>query len=177
MSPTTHTYSIPSFESERLLLRPFQQSDFEAMAHFFADPVSQFYGGPCSREDAWRKMAVYAGHWLLHGYGPWALEEKVSGQFVGLSGPWFPEGWPEPEITWALLPEHHGKGYATEAARRALQAAYEYCGWTTAISVVATGNVASRAVAERLGAQLEATMPFRGGEGWRFRHLSPAMLR
>lgn len=50
--------TIPTLESERLVLRAFQPDDFEPMAAFFADPVSAFYGGPCNREDAWRKFAV-----------------------------------------------------------------------------------------------------------------------
>ena len=115
--------AIPCFESARLRLRPFTEADFEPMAAFFASPVSASYGGPCDRVDAWRKFAVYSGHWALRGYGPWALEDKASGVYVGLAGLWFPEGWIEPEITWALVPGQHGKGYATEAAQRALQAA------------------------------------------------------
>ena len=146
------------------------------MADFYANPVSATYGGPCSREDAWRKFAVFAGHWALRGYGPWALEEKATGAFVGLAGLWFPEGWAEPEITWALVPGQHGKGYATEAARRALQVAYTHFGWATAVSVVAVGNAASIAVAERLGAVRESSVSFRMGEGYVYRHPSPALM-
>jgi RimJ/RimL family protein N-acetyltransferase len=116
---------------------------------------------------------VYPGHWALRGYGPWALEEKASGAFVGLAGLWFPHGWVEPEITWALLPGQHGKGYATEAAKRSLQAAYEHFGWTTAVSVISTDNAASLAVAERLGAQRESTIPFRQGLAHVYRHAGP----
>ena len=76
-------------------------------------------------------------------------------------------------ITWALLPDQQGKGYATEAARRALQAAHEVYGWTTAVSVVAHGNTASDAVALRLGAQVESHIPFRGGLATVYRHAQP----
>lgn len=165
--------TIPCFTSERLVLRAFTSDDFEPMADFFADPVSSSYGGPCGRDEAWRKFAVYSGHWVLRGFGPWALEEKASGAFVGVSGLWYPEGWSEPEITWALVPGQHGKGYATEAAKRSLQAAYEHFGWTTAISVVATNNPASIAVAERLGARYESTIPFRQGQAHVYRHRGP----
>lgn len=168
-------YAIPTLDSDRLLLRAFTQADFEPMAAFFANPVSATYGGPCARDEAWRKFAVYAGHWALRGYGPWALEEKSSGVFVGLAGLWFPEGWVEPEITWALVPGQHGKGYATEAAQRALQSAYEDFGWVTAVSVVATSNPASVAVAERLGAQRESTIAFRAGQAYVYRHRGPAV--
>ena len=169
--------NIPSFESPRLLLRLFRNEDFEPMAEFYASEVSRPYGGLCSRDEAWRKFAVYSGHWVLRGYGPWALEEKVSGQFVGLCGMWFPEGFPEPEISWALIPGQHGKGYATEAARRALQAAYEDFGWKTAVSVIATDNAASHAVAQRLGAKIESRIAFRGAQADVYRHAGLEALR
>jgi RimJ/RimL family protein N-acetyltransferase len=167
--------SIPQLETERLLLREFRQDDFDAMATFYADPISQFYGGPCDRADAWRKFAAYPGHWALRGYGPWAIEIKSTHTFVGLTGMWFPEGWIEPEITWALVPGQHGKGYATEAARRSLQAAYDDFGWTTAISVIAKANAASIAVAERLGATLESEIDYRYGPAFLYRHADPTV--
>lgn len=164
---------IPTITSDRLILREFREDDFDAMADFFADPISSFYGGPVGREDAWRKFAVYPGHWALRGYGPFAIETKDSGEFVGLTGPWYPEGWIEPEITWALVPGHHGKGYATEAAGRALEHAYSDLGWTTAVSVIALANDASAAVAQRLGATLERKIQYRHGEANLYRHRSP----
>lgn len=165
---------IPTIESERLIMRPFRDDDFEPMADFFASDISSFYGGPCDRNDAWRKFAVYPGHWALRGYGPFALEVKETRDFVGLCGPWNPEGWPEPEITWALVPEHHGHGYATEAARRSLRFVYEDLEWPTVVSVVAEANTASLSVAERLGAALESSLENRYGTALLFRHPRPA---
>ena len=172
-----HVFTIPVYETERLILRAPTQADFEPMALFFSDPVSAFYGGPCEREDAWRKFAVYLGHWALRGFGPWALEEKSSGAFVGISGLWYPEGWVEPEITWALVPGQHGKGFATEAARAALQAAYQDYSWRTAVSVISVNNTASQAVAERLGAHEESLIAYRHGPAKVYRHLSPTELQ
>ena len=164
---------IPTLKTERLILRAFKPSDFEPMAEFFADRVSSHYGGPCSRNEAWRKFAVYPGHWALRGYGPWALETRADGVFVGICGPWYPEGWVEPEITWALHPDHHGRGYATEAARRALEAVFEDFSWTTAVSVIAVDNTASAALAVRLGAALEERIDATFGPADLYRHQSP----
>ena len=67
-------------------------------------------------------------------------------------------------------------GYATEAARRALQAAYEDHGWTTAASVIAVANVASAALAERLGATIESEQQNRYGPVHVYRHIPPTSI-
>ena len=64
-------------------------------------------------------------------------------------GPWYPDGWPEPEITYFLLKDFVGQGYATEAIRAALDWVFAQ-GWTTAISAIAPENTASVGIAERL---------------------------
>ncbi len=165
--------NIPVLETDRLILRAFQPHDFEPIVQFFADPISQFYGGPCDRDDAWRRLATYIGHWALRGFGPFALQAKHNDSFVGLCGPWYPEGWIEPEITWALMLGHHGQGYATEAARRALNFAYQELGWPTAVSVIAVDNPASARVAERLGATVESSITYRYGPAQLYRHAHP----
>ena len=147
---------IPTLASERLLLRPFSDADLDPYAAFWATDAARFVGGTCSRADAWRRMAMYAGHWLLRGYGIWALEEQATGRFVGQAGLWFPEGWPEPEIHWLLMGEATGRGFATEAARRVRDYARDDLGWATVISCIDPANLASVRVAERLGATPES---------------------
>ena len=36
----------------------------------------------------------WPGHWVLHGFGMFVVEEKASGTFVGRVGPFYPPGWP-----------------------------------------------------------------------------------
>lgn len=145
----------PELHSDRLLLREFRSTDFEPFAAFFASEASRFVGGPCSRNDAWRRMAMYAGHRVLRGYGIWALEERATGATVGQCGLWCPEGWPEPEIHWALFPAYQGRGYATEAARRVRDHARDDLGFTRLVSCIEAANKPSVKVALRLGARRE----------------------
>jgi RimJ/RimL family protein N-acetyltransferase len=119
-------------------------------------------------------MAAFAGQWILRGYGSWAVEEKASGRFVGYTGLWYPEGWPEPEIHWGLMQPFHGRGYATEAARRARDFAYRELRWRTAVSCIGPENVASRRVALRLGATLERSIELRGMKAGVYRHPGPS---
>src|SRR5580692_11139014 len=97
-------------------------------------------GGPLSRDDAWRQMAMLIGHWELRGFGMWAVEEKATGEFVGRVGLHYPEGWPGAEIGWALARRMWGRGYAHEAARAALGVAFDSLAWTRAISLIAPEN-------------------------------------
>lgn len=166
---------IPTLETERLILRGFGPQDVEPFVSFYATEDSRFVGGPCERALAWRRFASYAGGWLLRGYGKYALEEKASGNFVGLVGPWYPEGWPEPEIAWTVIPEFQGRGFAKEAAIRALRHVYEDLGWKRAVSCVNAENKPSIRLAESLGATLEGETEIRPyGPALLYRHQSPA---
>lgn len=166
---------IPRLETERLVLRALTQADFEPLAGFFGSEAALFVGGPMDRVAAWRQVAATAGSWVLRGYGEFAVEEKTSGRLAGLVGPWFPEGWPEPEIAWIVLPEFHRKGYGYEAAARAIRFAHEDLGWVTAISCIAADNLASMKLAEKLGAVREGEAEFQPyGRFPFFRHLAPA---
>ncbi|MGE5512872.1 MAG: GNAT family N-acetyltransferase [Bacteroidota bacterium] len=169
--------TVPELETDRLRLRQWHAADIEAYAAFCADEATgRFVGGVCNREDAWRRMSMIVGHWTLRGYGVWALEEKSSRRFVGFSGLWNPEGWPEPEVMWSLVADAHGRGYATEAAGCARDFAYRQLGWTTAISLIAPDNVPSRRVAKRLGAVCERQVELRGLSVGVYRHPGPTQL-
>ena len=168
---------IPTLESARLVLRAGRHADIDDVAAFYADPVStRFIGGVLSRAEAWRGMAARAGAWILRGYGYFAVDEKASGCMVGFVGPWFPEGWPEPELGWALFPAARGRGYATEAVGCARDFAYRELGWSTAISLINPQNAPSLAVAARLGAKRDGTFVLHGTEIGIFRHPSPQEL-
>ena len=139
--------------TERLLLRPPSAEDLVPWAGMLADPeATRFTGGVQSRPEAWRNLALFAGSWTLMGYGPFSVIERASGRWIGRVGPWRPDGWPGPEIGWALDRSAWGKGYATEAAAACLGYAFDELGWPEAMHVITPGNTASIAVAGRLGA-------------------------
>jgi RimJ/RimL family protein N-acetyltransferase len=169
--------TVPVLETERLRLRGWREEDLPAFAEFWGhEETARFVGGASNREGAWRIMAMYLGHWVLRGYGLWALEDKASGQWAGWCGPWNPEGWPEKEIGWALAKVFHGRGYATEAARCARDFAYRQLGWPTAVSYIAAENTASQRVAARLGATFESAAELQGKPVGVYRHPAPSAL-
>lgn len=166
-------FLIPErLETARLILRPFREEDWQAMHRHYSDPACTRYtvGRSLSEGESWRLTATLAGHWLLRGYGPYALEEKASGQLVGTSGLWFPVDFPEREIKWAVLPEHQGKGFASEAAKAVLAMALAHFPERPPISFIHRDNAASIGVARAIGAVLEDEVDFRNARFVIYRH-------
>jgi len=154
---------IPSIETERLLLREWREDDLDAYARVCADrEVSRYLSGPLSRDDTWRQMAMFTGHWTLRGYGTWAVEEKESGAMIGRIGLHNPEGWPGLEVGWTIDRSVWGRGYATEGGQASLDFAWRELGAEHVISIIDPDNRLSIAVAERLGETFERPYRLRG---------------
>jgi RimJ/RimL family protein N-acetyltransferase len=153
----------PELLTDRLRLRQFESSDIDAYAALCADPeVMEFLGGPLSREDAWRQMAFFRGHWAFRGYGLYAVEERATGEMVGRVGYLNPEGWPGFEVGWTLRRSAWGRGFATEAAAAAIDQAFNHMDADVIISLIAPGNAGSIRVAERLGEKITGQWAVRG---------------
>lgn len=156
---------IPELETPRLRLRGFSHDDLDAYAEMCADPeVMRFVGNgqTLDRCQAWRNMAMIAGHWQLRGYGLWAVEERSSREMIGRIGLWNPEGWLQMEVGWTLRRTYWGQGFATEAAQAAIDYAVTVLKEQHLISLIKPGNQASIRVAERLGEELEGTTELNG---------------
>jgi RimJ/RimL family protein N-acetyltransferase len=150
---------IPVLETERLRLRAPDLTDFEHWAAFFASPRSAMERGPMGRRDAWRTWAGDAAGWVLRGYGPWGVEERENGRYLGEVGIYQPDSYPEAELGWFVVPEAEGKGIAFEAANRVLDWARESTSWTRLVNYIDPSNTRSIALALRLGGKRDGTLP------------------
>ena len=147
--------SGPRIETERLILRPTAAEDFEGWAALMADEENaKHVGGPQPRAVAWRGFLSMAGSWAIQGYGMFSVIEKSTGRWIGRLGPWYPEGWPGTEVGWGIVRDAWGQGYAPEGAAAAMDWAFDTLGWTTIIHSIAPDNLASQAVARKLGSTL-----------------------
>jgi RimJ/RimL family protein N-acetyltransferase len=145
----------PTLETDRLVLRPPRAEDFDAWAAMLADPVAaHFIGGVQPAGAAWRNLAAMTGGWVISGFGTFSVIEKASGRWIGRAGPWYPPGWPGPEIGWAFDRSAWGKGYATEAALCCVNFVFETLGWNRLVHPIAPTNAASIALAKRIGSVL-----------------------
>lgn len=144
------------FDTERLRLRQWRESD---LAPFFAlacDPqVMEFLLPLPTRADsdasADRARALIA----KNGWGFWAVEHKASGEFIGFTGLNVPVAAlpfsPCVEIGWRFARHAWGQGFATEAARGALQVGFDQLALDEIVAFTAVGNLRSAAVMERIG--------------------------
>jgi RimJ/RimL family protein N-acetyltransferase len=154
--------AIPRIRTPRLLLREPRRSDFPGFAENLADPLAQaFIGGPRSPRDAWRNFVSSAGYWALGGMGWWMVEEPAIGP-IGTVGVFVRESSPEVEIGWTIYRAHWGKGFASEAARAALDFTVQRHGVRRIIAHVDKANERSLKVAVKIGMRWEKEADFYG---------------
>lgn len=141
-------------ETERLVLRTPVPGDFDDFAAMLADPVGMKYlGGTQPRATAWRTFCTMLGGWVVRGFGMFSVIEKSTGRWVGRIGPIQPEGWPGPEVGWAVITDVQGLGYAYEAAAASMDHVFDDLGWTEVIHCIEDPNVRSVSLARRLGSE------------------------
>jgi RimJ/RimL family protein N-acetyltransferase len=143
-------------ETSRLRLRRWRDADREPFAAMSADPaVMEFFPDVLSRAEADAFVDRIETHWETRGYGNFALEERESGAFVGLTGLFdvFPDApfGQGVEIGWRLARPFWSKGYAREAAEAVIAAAFAEHDFPEIVAFTATPNVRSAALMQRLG--------------------------
>jgi len=143
-------------ETSRLILRPWRQSDLALFAEQNADPlVMRFLNGVLTREESDTYVARAERHLAETGFGKWAVEAPGVAPFigaVGLSRVRFTASFtPAVEVAWRLHRRYWGQGYATEAARAAIEDGFTRVGLQEIVALTALGNLASMRVMERLG--------------------------
>jgi ribosomal-protein-alanine N-acetyltransferase len=150
---------VEGLDTPRLRLRPFEPGDLDAIHRVYSDPqVMRWVGsGPIGERAASERMlASYAFHQRAHGFSFWAVIEKASGALIGDAG-LHRTAAGEVELGYTLARAAWGQGYATEAARAWLEAAFGELGIDEVISLVEPPNAASIHVLEKLGMRRDGT--------------------
>lgn len=149
----------PTLRSDRLTLRMPKLSDFEAWASFFASDRSIHEGGPKTRLAAWQHWASDVALWTLKGYGPFGVDDRRTGAYLGEVGIYHGESYPAPELGWFVVPGAEGKGVALEAARAVLDWVKTSFDWPHITNIIEPANTRSIALGLRLGGVIDATLP------------------
>jgi RimJ/RimL family protein N-acetyltransferase len=143
-------------ETSRLLMRRWQDSDREPFADLNGDPETmRYFPATLDRAASDAMVDRIESRFEHEGYGLWALEVAATGEFIGFTGlnP-MPDGVPGAggvEVGWRLARAAWHHGYATEAARAALDVAFDGVGLAEIWSMTAVLNEPSQAVMRRLG--------------------------
>jgi RimJ/RimL family protein N-acetyltransferase len=139
-----------SVRTARLLLRQWRDEDDAAFAELTADPAVMEYLLPLP---GW--VARKRAHWEQYGFGQWVVEIPGEASFIGVVGletvSYDAHFTPAVEVAWRLGRAHWGKGYATEAARAALDYGFAQLGLDEIVAITVPANWRSRRVMERLG--------------------------
>jgi RimJ/RimL family protein N-acetyltransferase len=141
--------------TDRLILRDWRSADLDAYAAIAADPQVMATLGPVkTREQSAALIADLQDGAARDGHTFWAVERREDSRLIGHAGlvrgkPPQIEG--ELEIGWTLASDCWGKGYASEAARAALDWAWANRPGEPVIAITSVINARSRAVMERLG--------------------------
>ena len=143
-------------ETTRLILRPWRDSDLAPFAEQNADPiVMRFLRGVLTREESDAYARRMQQHLADHGFCKWALEAPGVAPFIGAVGlshvRYEASFTPAVEVAWRLNRQYWGQGYATEAARAAIEDGFKRVGLRQIVAVTTLQNFPSQRVMERLG--------------------------
>jgi RimJ/RimL family protein N-acetyltransferase len=143
--------------TERLLLRPPGLGDAPGYRDLLMHPTIGKWLRPQPLRpfepgdgDAW--LGEDASHWRRFGFGPWAVIEQESGDYLGRVG----LRWTEyddraaVEVLWAIDPDRHDEGFASEAAAAALDYGTEL-ELDDIVALILPINLASQRVAGKIG--------------------------
>jgi len=156
--------AIVTLRTERLLLRPWRESDCAPFAEMNADPkVMEHFPAVSTHEESDRFVDRIVARMAQQGFGLWAVEVPGVAEFIGFIGLNPADavlGRPVLEIGWRLAAEHWGRGYATEGARASLTHAFDALGRDEVVSFTTVGNERSRHVMKKLGMSRRAADDF-----------------
>ncbi len=168
---TTFKYSLEGQETDRLIFRKIQESDFDIWLEFckFQDSLKYIFSqkeleieDPIERCKIWFDRVFLRYKNNLGGMN--AMIDKKTGEFVGQCGLLIQtvDEIEELEIGYSLMPNFRGQGYAIESAKKCKYFAFEKNFSNSLISIIHINNQASAKVAIANGMTLEKTTISKG---------------
>lgn len=153
-------YLLKNQESERLLFREVNLSDFSDWLAFHEDPNTALYWNatlesPEKECKKWYDKQVYRYKNNLGGMN--ALLDKTSGKLIGHCGLLVQkiEDKLELEIGYSILPEYWNQGFAIESAKKCRDFAFDHNFSDSLISIISLTNTPSEKVAIKNGMTID----------------------
>ncbi len=150
-------YLLDGQESERLKFRLLKQTDFDSWLELFNNSDASFFLGmqdidsPYDQCKEWFRRSKERERNNLGGMN--VLIDKINNNLIGQCGLLVQDvdGQSELEIGYSIIPRYWSKGYATEAAIKCRNYAFENNFTNTLISIIHIDNVRSERVAIKNG--------------------------
>lgn len=159
-------------ETTRLLLRPMQAEDTDALLKIFADPkvMASFGVAPFEPEQMKHWVQRNLDHQNEFGYGLFSVIHQESGILIGDCGleQMDVDGVQAAELGYDFRSDYWNQGYATEAASAVRDYAFNTLHLPLLISIIRVGNFASKRVAEKVGMQQVSQFERYGNQYWRY---------
>ncbi len=154
----------PTLTTDRLTLRAPTISDLPSYGAFNAvsDTTVGKYRARTSLGEIQTILNGDIAHWSK-GFGMWLITVTGDDAVIGGAGLVHPDDWPRHELTWWLMPDQRGQGYATEASRAVIDYGYETLGWPQVETHMRDQNLPARNLVKRLGGKLFQRQTFPDG--------------
>ena len=156
---TETSFTIPVVETKRLVLRAHSADDLDHSFALWSHPTTARFIGALTttRAEAWQRLLRYPGLWAVLGFGYWAVFDKTSGEFIGECGfaDFHRDITPSlrgiPELGYAVMPNAHGTGIASEMVSGAQDWIDTAMNCPRCVAIINPENAASIRVAEKSG--------------------------
>lgn len=149
-----HKNNLFIIETERLYLKELSFDNTGDLYTLFSDSeIVKFTEDTIvnSKEETRFIIEKIQKHYKEHGFGKWAVYDKVNNGFLGLCGLKRYEAYNKTALSYSFLKQHWGKGYATEASKGVLAYSLNILKTEKIVAWSTPDNIASVRVLEKVG--------------------------
>jgi RimJ/RimL family protein N-acetyltransferase len=150
---------FPQIETERLLLRTYKPDEMEKVYELCSDKDVTRHFPPyfkIEKKEVLASLPARLQRWRTQGFGQFGVFDKANENLIGYCGFQYLDQTEAVEIYYGFFKKYWGKGFATEAARAALQFGFEQVKLSEIAAVTHPDNIESQNVLRKIG--------FTGGE-------------
>jgi ribosomal-protein-alanine N-acetyltransferase len=162
---------VTAIDTARLRLRPYRNSDLDALHRLWTDPDVRRYlwdDKVIDRQLAGETMQASITCTAEHGFGHWAVSAAGADALIGFCGLKFMDDTTEVELLYGFAPAYWGRGLASEAGHAMLRFGFEEIGCARIYAITDAPNTASAAVMRRLGMTFEKRFEHHGLDSVRY---------
>ena len=141
-------------ESDRLVLKPFEESDLDALHALWTDPDVRRYlwdNRELTREETAEILQRSREMFASEKTGLLAVRAPGSDELIGFGGFWYFGEPPQRQILFGLAPDRWGMGLASDLARLLIAHGHDVLGDPEVIGATDSSNISSQRVMEKAG--------------------------